>query len=111
MLHDTSPRLISTGRGIEDTGRQLEVLAVDQPAAPSTFESLASAVLSRVRKVRGCYIVLAQRDETRARLCAQIRGGSVIFVVAASCPEALPAGSDPCPGCGARAGPGSAVET
>lgn len=91
LLNDRTPRLISTGRGLEDTSRQLEALAVHKPAMAG-FEALAGAVLSHARRVSGCYVVLARWDEPRARMCEQLHTSSTVFVVTRDRPDPLPGG-------------------
>ena len=64
----------SSGRGISDTGRMLEILADVTACRDKPFETLWPIVLENVGRLSGCLCVLLGWDTPRQELVRRLRG-------------------------------------
>ena len=86
----------TSGRGMLETERLLEVLAAAQLVGDRPFSQLAAAVLARQAELSSAILIFARWDETRAELCRRLTALNVpfkaILIVAPGELHALPVG-------------------
>lgn len=63
----------TTGRGLGQTEKTLEILASVQPCCTQPFQALHTVVIRHARKVCGCILILLDWDEPRRELVRQLR--------------------------------------
>lgn len=91
LILDDGPQLISAGRGLHDSTRQLEALAVLETTT-SPFADLAAAILAHQNRVSMVLIVFCSWDAERAALLQRITGrGLTAFLIADDDGVELPA--------------------
>ena len=88
------PVCFTSGRGMLETQRLLELLASVQPVAARPFAELAAAVLGRRSELSSAILIFSDWDEARAELCRRLIALAVpleaILVVMPGEPHPLP---------------------
>jgi len=80
----------TSGRGIAQPQRLLEVLAAVQPCERQTFAELDLLVRSRIRDVSACICILLDWDEPRQQCVRRLRGMGTELLVLVVCPPDSP---------------------
>lgn len=84
IYHSDQPEVISSGRGADSIGRQLEALA-SLSASEATLETLIDATLGHAGELSGCILILTTWDGRRQALVDRVRAAGItcqVIVVA-----------------------------
>lgn len=90
----------TSGRGMLEVERLLELLAAAEPAGDRPFDALTAAVLARRAELSSAILVFSRWDEARNALCARLTAlgvplKAILVIDAGGAPAGLPASVTP----------------